>query len=307
MRLALFGSPVFAVPSLQELARRHELVLVVTQPDKPVGRGLKLQAPANATAAKELGLPLAQPARLKGNQAFHEQLRALELDVAITAAYGKILPQSLLDIPRHGFLNIHASLLPKYRGAAPIQWALIKGEQETGISIMQTEAGLDTGPVRYQHHHPIAQDDTALDLFTALAELGARTIVEALDLLEKDELPSIPQDDSAASLAALLTKEDGRILWQESASAIYNRYRGVIAWPGSWTEYQGRVLKVHQLRPCEGSGQPGRIISISEGGVAVACGDSAISLEQVQLAGKTKVTAFAWAQGSRIRIGDQIG
>ena len=173
MRVALFGSPSFAVPTLQALNERHDLVLVVTQPDKPVGRGMKVSSPPTAQAAKALGFRLEQPPKLRNNKAFHALLKDLELDVAVTAAYGKILPQSLLDIPQHGFLNVHGSLLPKYRGAAPIQWAIINGETETGISIMQTEAGLDTGPVRHVERLAIKDEDTAESLFFKLAELGA--------------------------------------------------------------------------------------------------------------------------------------
>ena len=165
MRVALFGSPTFALPVLDALLARHEVVLAVAQPDKPAGRGNKVTPPPVAARARELGVRLEQPPRLRRNEAFFEVVRSLKLDVAITAAYGKILPQTLLDIPKHGFLNVHASLLPKYRGAAPIQWALINGEMETGVSIMQTEAGLDTGPVRLVKKLEIDPDDTALELF----------------------------------------------------------------------------------------------------------------------------------------------
>jgi methionyl-tRNA formyltransferase len=306
MRVAFFGSPGFAATALESLSQRHEVCLVVTQPDKPVGRGLKLSSPPAAITAKELGLPLAQPTRLKGNSTFAEQLHALQPEVAITAAYGKILPQALLGIPQHGFLNIHASLLPKYRGAAPIQWALINGETTTGITIMQTEAGLDTGPIRHVKRLDIAPQDTALTLFDTLATLGTEAILEALELLNKNQLPSTPQDDSQASYAPLLTKDDGRIRWEDSASQIINRFRGVIAWPGSWTTFRGTSLKVHQLRLTQTSGKPGTILD-SGAGVTVACGNGAIQLTEVQPASRPRMTALDWVNGYQVKVGEHFG
>lgn len=315
MRVALFGSPSFAIPTLQALNERHDLVLVVTQPDKPVGRGLKLKSPPAAQAAKALGFRLAQPPKLRNNKAFHSLLEDLKLDVAVTAAYGQILPQSLLDIPRHGFLNVHASLLPKYRGAAPIQWALINGETETGISIMQTEAGLDTGPVRRVERLAIKDEDTAESLFFKLAELGAHALVEALGMLESGSLPSDPQDDNQATHAPMFTKDDGRIRWDESATAIHNRYRGVLAWPGSWTHYKdaahNKVLKVHELEPAPNkgdvTGKPGEILNVSKEGVEVAAAENSVLLKTVQPPNKAKMSAFDWANGYGVKVGQVLG
>ena len=307
MRVALFGSPAFALPVLEALVRHHQLLLAVAQPDKAAGRGLRLASPAVAERAKELGLPLEQPSSLKRNEAFAALLKSLKLDLAVTAAYGKILPQSLLEIPRYGFLNVHASLLPKYRGAAPIQWALINGETETGISIMQTHAGLDTGPVRLARRLAIASDDTAPKLAAKLAELGAAALLEALVLLEAGTLPSTPQDDSLATLAPLLQKEDGRIRWVDPASAILNRFRGVFGWPGSWTRQQGRLLQVHALAPVAASGEAGAVLSVDSDGVTVAAGQGAVLLSEVQPAGKARMTAAAWAHGYGIKRGVRLG
>lgn len=304
MRVALFGSPEFAVPTLQTLVQHHEVALVVTQPDKPVGRGLKLRSPATAHAAKELGLRLEQPKRLKRNEAFLELIESLTLDVAVTAAYGKILPQALLDVPRHGFLNVHASLLPKYRGAAPIQWALINGETETGISIMQTEAGLDTGPVRYVEKVAIGADATSLGLFSRLAEVGANTLKTALNLLAEDKLSSHPQNDAQATYAPLLSKEDGQVRWSESAARIYNRFRGVFAWPGTWTTFQGQLLKLHALSPVQVKGKPGEVLKISQAGLTVAAGEGAVLLKQVQPPNKPRMNAFDWANGHHVKVGE---
>ena len=309
MRVALFGSPAFALPVLEALLARHEVALVVAQPDKPAGRGNKLTAPPVAVRARELGVRLEQPVRLKRNEGFRELVRELKLDVAVTAAYGKILPQALLDLPEHGFLNVHASLLPKYRGAAPIQWALINGERETGVSIMQTEAGLDTGPVRLVRRLEIGPHDTALTLFDKLSVLGAAALTDALVKLERGELPSCPQDDSQATHAPLLSKDDGRVRWHDPAAQIYDRYRGIFAWPGSWTVHLGKTLKIPLLRPTEigGHGKPGEVIAVSAEGVVVGSGTGGVLLRTVQPAGKPKMPAADWANGYGVRAGSRLG
>lgn len=311
MRVALFGSPTFALPTLEALLQHHEVALVATQPDKRAGRGHQLTPPPVAQRARELGLKLEQPARLKNNAAFLELVRGLELDVAVTAAYGKILPQALLDIPKHGFLNVHASLLPKYRGAAPIQWALIQGETETGVSIMQTEAGLDTGPVRLQRRLSVAPDDTAVTLFERLSVLGAAALLESLELLGAGTLPSEPQDDAKATHAGMLGKEDGRVRWEDPAAAIYNRYRGVFAWPGTWTPHREGVLKIQEMSPltspAASEGEPGTVLHLGAAGVTVAAGEGAVLLRAVQPAGRGRMDARAWANGYGVRAGERLG
>lgn len=306
MRLALFASPGFGLPVLEALLKHHELALVVAQPDKAAGRGMKLTAPPVARRARELGLALEQPAKLRG--VFQERLHAFHLDAAITAAYGKILPPSLLSVPRHGFLNVHASLLPKYRGAAPIQQALIDGETRTGVTIMQTEAGLDTGPIRLQRALDIHPDETAPELSARLADLGAEALLEALELLSEDRLPLVPQDDSQASHAGLLSKDDGRVRWQESAVRIYNRFRGVYSWPGSWTVAQGTPLKLLELRPAAGleGARPGEVLELGQD-VKVAAGEGAVLLKTVQPPGKPRMDARAWASGYGARKGYRLG
>lgn len=307
MRVALFGSPGFAATTLRTLHVHHEVALVVTQPDKPVGRGYKVSSPAAAVEAKRLKLRLEQPANLKRNEAFHKLVEDLDLDVAVTAAYGKILPKSLLELPKHGFLNVHGSLLPKYRGAAPIQWALINGETETGISIMQTEVGLDTGPVRHVKKLLIKPDDTGLTLLEKLADLGSVALIEALERLEKGELPCEPQDESEATHAPMLSKEDGQIRWQESAGEIYNRFRGVYAWPGTWTNFNGVNLKIHGLEPTTGHGKPGEVLDISKEGIKVGTGDGAVLLTQVQPPNKAKLAGYDWANGYGVKAGQGLG
>lgn len=313
LRVALFGSPAFALPSLDALAERHRLELVVAQPDKRAGRGMRRSSPPTVERARALGVPVLQPARLKGNEEVAERLRGL--DVAVTAAYGKILPAALLDVPGHGFLNVHASLLPAYRGAAPVQWALIRGERETGITIMQTEAGLDTGPIRLQRRQPIAADATAPELLRALAGLGARALLEALELLAAGRLPCEAQDETRASYAPMLTREDGRIRWDDPADAVYARHRGVAGWPGTTFQLDGETVKVPALRPGArdplddaGSDEPpGTVLALLPGAVRVACGVGAIDLEQVQSAGRRPLPARDWANGRRVRPGVRLG
>ena len=306
LRLAFFGSPAFALPTLNKLYNQHKLALVVTQPDKPAGRGQKLTSPPVALRAKELNVKLKQPDTLKKDLHFAKFLESLKLDVAITAAYGKILPKHLLNIPKYGFLNIHASLLPKYRGAAPIQWALINGEAETGITIMQTDVGMDTGDIILVEKIPIAPQDNALTLFEKLAELGSEALIKTLEGLEAGQLTFENQDDAKASRAPLLTKEDGRIRWSDSATNIYNRYRGVYAWPSSFTIFKGKTLKIKELLPVIGEGEAGFITNIDVNGVTVAVGEGAILLKMVQPSGKKAMPVGDWVNGYQIEIGQSF-
>lgn len=309
LRVALFGSPEFAVEVLRALADRHDVVLAVAQPDKPAGRGLAVRPPAVADAARTLGIPLAQPKKLRGHEAFRRRLADADLDVAVTAAYGKILPGALLDVPRHGFLNVHASLLPKYRGAAPVQWALICGETRTGATIMQTDEGLDTGPIRHQKALDIGPHETAAELFPRLAELGVEALLEALDLLAAGELPSRPQNDDEATHAPLLDREDGRIEWTRTAAQSYDRYRGVYVWPGTWFDQAGHAVKVREMRPAEAAGTghaPGEVLAVAEDGVVVGCAAGALRLVTVQPASKRPMPARAWANGYGVSAGVRL-
>ncbi len=309
LRVALFGSPAFALPTLEALVRHHDVALVVTQPDKPAGRGLSVRAPATAQRARDLGLRLEQPSRLRKNAEFEEAVRGLELDVAVTAAYGRILPASLLEVPRHGFLNVHASLLPKYRGAAPVQWALIEGESETGVTIMQTDVGLDTGAIRLQRRVPIAPSDDARTLLEALSQLGAEALLEALRLLAEGTLPSSPQDDAAATLAPPLKPEDGWLRWTDDARQVVNRHRGVALWPGTSFEFGGQRVKVESLREADavGSAEPGTVVGTTETGLVVATGSGTIELDSVKPPGKGAMSARAWANGRGVRKGASLG
>jgi methionyl-tRNA formyltransferase len=304
MRVAFFGSPAFSVPVLDAILEHFEVVLVAAQPNKPAGRGLKLTPPPIAARAASLGLPLAQPKKLRDNVEFQSLLRDTGAEVAVTCAYGKILPAGLLEIPRHGFLNVHTSLLPKYRGAAPIQWALIEGETQTGVTIMQTDVGLDTGPILLQDTLEIHPDETALELAPRLSVMGARLIVDALSRLET--LPRIPQDDNLATIARLLEKEDGRVNWAQTTAQIYNRARGVAGWPGSYCLHNGKLLKILGLRPSHWGGSSGEIVGF-DAGVIVGTADASVELLEVQPEGKPRMNALDWMRGYQIKAGLQLG
>ncbi|MFC4639943.1 methionyl-tRNA formyltransferase [Deinococcus hohokamensis] len=293
-RVAFFGSPAFALPVLEAIRERFEVVLVVAQPDKPVGRGLRLTPPPVAARAAELGLPLAQPRKLRGNAAFEATLRDSGADVAVTCAYGKILPGTLLAVPRFGFLNTHTSLLPRYRGAAPIQWALIEGETVTGTTIMQTDEGMDTGPVLLQAPLPIDPAWTSVELSGALSAQAAGLIVQALEGLE--DLSPAPQDHAQATHAPLLVKEDGFVRWTDPAAAVVNRYRGVAAWPQTTAFLAGTRLKLGGLTVAQGQGQPGEVMGVDGDGLVVAAGQGAVRIQTVQPEARKAQPAALWAQ-----------
>jgi len=302
-RLAFFGSPAWAVPVLEALAREHSVVLVVTQPDRPKGRGMRLAPSPMAAAAERLGIPVAKPRRLRKDQQITARLRELDLDAAVVAAYGKIIPEVLLEIPRYGFLNIHPSLLPKYRGAAPVNWALINGESETGVSIMQLDAGMDSGPIYVQEKAVIGPHETAQELSERLRDRGVELLLDVLAHLEERQ-PEPQQGEP--SYAPLLTKEDGRIRWEEPAGKVYDRHRGVQPWPGSWFEHQGRRVKVLKMLPAEGRGAPGEVLAVGPEDVLVATGEGALRLIEVQPEGKRPMPAAAWARGYGVAPGTNL-
>lgn len=309
LKVAFFGSPEFAMPVLDAVLARFEVVLVVTQPDKPVGRGLRLTPPPLAAHAAGLGLPLAQPTHLKGNEDFAARFRESGADVAVTCAYGKILPASLLALPRYGFLNTHTSLLPLLRGAAPIQWALIGGLDVSGTTIMQTDPGMDTGPILLQEELPIHPDWTALELAAALQLQAARLIVDALSQLET--LTPRPQDASQATHAPMLTKSDGEVRWHDPVQAIYDRYRGVYAWPQTTASFGGRRVKLTTIRPATvepvtaefATGEPGEVLAVGAMSVTVACGQGAVELITVQPESRKPMPAADWWRGTGAGVG----
>jgi methionyl-tRNA formyltransferase len=293
VRVVFFGTPQFAVPSLDALARAHEVVLVVAQPDKPAGRGMKMQAPAVAVRARELGLPFAQPPKIR-DAAFLESIKALRPDAGIVVAYGKILPGALLEIP---FYNVHASLLPKYRGAAPIQRAIEHGERETGVTIMRVDEELDHGPMLMSVTTPIDPDERAPQLAARLSTIGADALVDALGR----DIAETPQSHAEATFAPKIEKSEGAVDWNEPARKIYDKFRAFDPWPGIFTP----ELKLIDIAPAEGNGAPGTILEIDDG-VVVAAGEGAIRLITVQKPGKPKVPAADLARGSGWKPGDTL-
>jgi methionyl-tRNA formyltransferase len=300
------GSPSFAVPSLEALCDVADVRLVVTQPDKPAGRGRALAPPSVKVFAHAVGLPVAQPEKLR-TPPFAESLRPLELDLVVVVAYGRILPPDLLAVPRHGCWNVHASLLPKYRGAAPIQWAILEGERETGVTLMQMEAGLDTGPMLARRAVAIADDDTSGTLHDKLAPVGAELLREGIARLARGALVAEPQDDARATLAPMLDKEAGRVDFAEPARRVRDRIRGVDPWPGAWTLLDGEPLKLWRPSLAEGAGPPGTVLAAGAGGLVVACGDGAVATAEAQLPGRKRLPVAALVAGRPIAPGTRLG
>jgi methionyl-tRNA formyltransferase len=288
LRLVFFGTPQFAVPSLERLAGEHDVALVVAQPDKPAGRGMKMQAPAIAVKARELDLPLAQPAKIRDAE-FLESIAALKPDAGIVVAYGKILPAALLSIPSRGFLNVHGSILPKYRGAAPIQRAIERGETTTGVTIMRVDEQLDHGPMLAIETTEIGPDERTPSLAARLSIIGA----EALARVLANWPAETAQDHAAATIAPKIEKSEGAIPWSDTTASIYNKFRAFDPWPGVFAG----ELKLLEMAPATGLGEPGTILSMSAEGVIVATGDSALRLITVQRPGKGRVAAAEALRG----------
>lgn len=300
MKLIFCGTPHFAVPTLEALhAAGHDIALIVTQPDKPRGRGLEVQFSAVKQKAIELGLPITQPEKLKKNAAFRAQLEQIAPEAIIVVAYGRIIPEWMLSLPKHGNINLHASLLPKYRGAAPIQWAIASGEKVSGNTSMRLDAGLDTGDILLQQEIPISPEDTSLTYLPKLATEGATLMVETLRELEKGTIAPRKQDDAHATLAPILTKDDGRVEFKGTSQEIYNRFRGFQPWPGAWTTFRGKQLSIIAARATRETlpGAPGTI-AVTTAGVHVACGaETLFELIEVQPEGKKRMAARDWANG----------
>ncbi|MBV8631903.1 MAG: methionyl-tRNA formyltransferase [Silvibacterium sp.] len=314
MRLVFCGTPSFAVPTLKAVLRAgHSVELVVCQPDRPAGRGMQLVVSPVKETANIAGIPVAQPEKIRNNAELRARLEQIRPDAIIVVAYGRIIPKWMLDLPRLGNLNLHGSLLPKYRGAAPIQWAVANGEPVTGVTTMRLDEGLDTGDILMQREMPIAPDQTATDLFPLLAEMGAALMVETLDGLAAGTLQPIKQDDSQATLAPLLTRDDGRMDFTRPAMSIYNHWRGFQPWPGAWTLLAGKKLSVHRLMPLEPSAFSGGPadpagVRIEHDRLFVRCGDKTwLELVEVQMEGKKRMSAADFLRGHPLKTGDKLG
>jgi methionyl-tRNA formyltransferase len=305
VRIVFAGTPPFAAAALNALADvGHDIPLVLTQPDRPAGRGMKLTPSAVKLAAQVRGLPLYQPASLKSAEA-QAELRDANADLMVVAAYGLILPQAVLDLPRFGCLNIHASLLPRWRGAAPIQRAILAGDSETGITIMQMDAGLDTGAMLTKTPVPILETDTAASLHDTLAAAGARAIVAAL--ANHSALVPQAQDDRLATYAAKLSKEEARLDWRQPADVLARAVRAYNPAPGAWTLLDGAPLKIWAAQAVAGAGQPGAVLRAEAEQLVVACGSGALALHELQPAGSKRMAAAAFLAGRPLPSGTRFG
>jgi len=314
LAVVYMGTSSFACPALEALARHPQITVraVVTQPDRPRGRRLQPQPPPVKELAIALGLSWSQPARAR-EPSFIEELKALQPDLIVVASYGQLLPQAILDLPRHGCLNLHASLLPKYRGAAPIQWALLNGDRETGVTLMKMDAGLDTGDMVAVRTTPIQPGDTALTLHDRLARIGAELLMETLPAYVTGRIQPVPQPQEGATYARKITREDGAICWSDDAARIARQVRALTPWPGTHTQWpdgdRPRLLKIWQARALDRAVEvkPGTVLLPEAGRLQVACGQGVIEVEEAQLEGGKRLPVAALLAGHPLREGDVLG
>lgn len=307
--LIFMGTPGFAVPSLRALLDAGApILLVVTQPDRPRGRGRRVVSSPVKQLAQEKGLPVYQPEKVRSPEAV-ERIAAQESACIVVVAYGQLLPTEILEMPPLGAVNVHASLLPKYRGSAPIHWALIRGEMETGVTTMLMDAGMDTGDILLQRKAVIQPEETAGSLHERLAEAGARVLVETLDLLKRGALEARAQDNSQATYAPMLAKEDGRVDWRQDAKRICCHIRGLDPWPGGFTYWQGKRLKIFGCRalPVSSTAEPGTVIAAADNGLQVAAGKGAVLIETLQLEGGRPLAVTDFLRGHQLQVEDKLG
>jgi methionyl-tRNA formyltransferase len=310
LRIVFCGTPEFAVPSLRHLIAQPDCRIesVVTQPDRPRGRGQKTSSSPVKDAALEAAIAVYQPEKIRSDSA-DDFFKKAAPDVVVIIAYGQVIPARLIKIPRIGWINLHGSLLPKYRGAAPIHWAIVNGETRTGLTTMKIDSGLDTGPMLLKYETEIGPDETAPELSARLAEAGAPLVAETLRKLDRGHITPTPQDNSQASLAPVLKKEDGRIDWTLSAREIYNHIRGLQPWPGAFTTFRQKLCHIWGKPVPEAfAGGPGGIIFPGDGGLVVVCGEGTVlRVEQVRLEGRNRVTAGDFLRGARLTPGERFG
>lgn len=313
MKLVFCGTPQFAVPTLEALrAAGHEIALVVSQPDRPVGRHQQLTAPPVKQAALVAGIPVVQPEKIRNNTEFRSQLESIQPDAILVVAYGRIIPPWMLELPRLGCINLHASLLPKYRGAAPIQWSVAMGDTVTGNTTMLLEEGLDTGPILLQEEMAIAPEQNAADLFVVLAEAGAPLVLATLEGLERGSIQPRGQDHGQATLAPILTREDGRMDFAgRTAAELHHRWRGFQPWPGAFTQLEGKKLIVHRMSVAEGLSrhlaEPGQI-DVQDHRLFVACAQQSwLELNEIQWEGKKRMGVADFLRGSTLPVGTKLG
>lgn len=308
MRVLFWGTSSFSVPALRALGEEgHDVVAVVTQPDRPAGRGRALSVSPVKAVAEEEGIPLLQPERARGEE-FLAEMRAFEPDISVVVAYGQILKPEVLEAPRLGSVNIHASLLPDLRGAAPIHWAVIRGCETTGVTIMRMEAGLDSGPVLFKVAEPIGPEETTSELTTRLSELGAEALIDTLAMIEAGAVEEVPQDHSRATYAPKIERETAHLDWTLPAPEVARWIRGLDSVPGAWSELStGGTVKLFRAAPADGAGEPGTVVEASpDAGIVVAAGEGAVRIREVQAAGKRRMTAAEWVRGRGVAVGDRL-
>lgn len=307
MRIVFMGTPEFACPTLRKLIERGEqVVAVVTQPDRPKGRGQQTLPPPVKVVAEQHGIPVLQPVKVRLPESI-EEIRGLNPDLIVVIAFGQILPKALLDIPKYGCINVHASLLPRYRGAAPLNWCIINGETETGVTTMMMDVGLDTGDMLLKRSTPIGADEDTQSLHDRMSQLGAELLAETLDRLAKGELVPEKQDDALTCYAPMMKKEDGLIDWSRDAQAIKNQVRGMTPWPGAYSFLDDKLLKVFRVQTASGSGAPGEILSLGRDGIEVACGTGSLVIAELQLEGKKRLPAGDFLAGYKLQPGGTLG
>ncbi len=312
MKIAFFGTPDFAVPTLERLmASRHEVALVVTRPDRPVGRRQILTAPPVVEAARQHAIDILQPKNLKSEEV-GERLTSISVDAVVVVAYGKLVPARLLEIPRYGFINLHPSLLPRHRGPSPIQWALVCGDRATGVTTMQLDEDMDTGPILLQKRISIEDRETAEMLAPRLAALGADLIVRTLDELENGSLSAHPQPSDGTNVTPMLRRNFAKVDWSMPARQLINRLRGFTPWPGLYTKFRGGRMKIfglEEVRPSpQGDRDPGTVLSVDDGGIVVRCGKwTAVMITEVQREGRRRMPVDAFLIGERVSRGETLG
>lgn len=308
MRVLFWGTPAFSLPAFRALGEEgHHVAGVVTQPDRPAGRGRSLRHSAVKAAALAEGVPVLQPGRARGAE-FLAAIRALEPEISVVVAFGQILPQEVLDLPPFGSVNIHASLLPELRGAAPVQWAIIRGHDTSGVTLMRMERGLDSGPILIQVPEPVGVDESGTELAMRLSEIGAEAMVETLTLLAAGMLEERVQDHDRATYAPKLDRETARVDWHQSAAEVARWVRGLDRVPGAWSPLGGSgPVKLFRPRVEIRQGEPGLVLAADEEGVLVAAGDAAVRIREVQPPGKRRMSAAAWARGRGVAAGDRFG
>lgn len=315
MKIVFMGTPDFAVGALQAIIEAgHQVVAVVTQPDKPKGRGKEMQMTPVKACAVEHGIPVFQPVKVKTPESV-EVLRGYEADIFVVAAFGQILSEEILNLPKYGCVCIHASLLPRYRGAGPIQWAIIDGEKKSGVTIMQMDKGVDTGDMLFKAEVEISEEETGDSLHDKLAEAGARLIVEALPKIEAGDVTPVKQNDEESCYAKMLQKSMGRIDWQQSADKLDCLIRGLISWPGAYTTYHGKNLKIWEEKPVDSKeagirltdAVPGTIVGVEKDAVYVQTGDGVLKLLSLQLEGKKRMAVRDFLLGCQMKAGEQLG